>query len=425
MINKNNLYLKYLFVAVFITTLLFVLNSLWWRTYGGDTEWYIAAAEGRWDELIQPYSARFLHPFLAGLLSRLLSLSIGHAFLVIGVVSVFLFFVVNAVILKKTIDLKPILFLPLFFSPYFLLTVREIFEPDAFYIFLSALFFLLLFYKKEVQTLLMFFLMFLTRESTSLLGIILGLVSWFRSKRSLAIGVFIVLFISFLTTSLFGSIGRSNVHNLNSSVYLVAKFSFNFLTNVLGLKPWTNTYVSCEPVFKFQLPTIESFRDIKEIGLCGFNILAPIQTLIILLTIFGITPILFFYLFFKKWDFILKELPLWIIVVLVYGLAHYFIGVVAGTGIQRIVGYGWPAFLLLTPIFISKFLEIDKKSILKFSLLQFFVAWLPLIVYRLNGDNLSSALFILFIVLGMSFYSLKIIKKQRIKENIAFSPYSW
>jgi hypothetical protein len=108
MLKKEN-YIKFFFIAASITIILFILNSFWWRTYGGDTEWYIAAAEGHWSELIQPYSARFLHPFLAGSINRLFSLDIHHAFLVVGTVSVFLFVVLNAVIFKKTINLKSVL----------------------------------------------------------------------------------------------------------------------------------------------------------------------------------------------------------------------------------------------------------------------------------------------------------------------------
>lgn len=414
---KSDGYIKFFILAGFITALLFTVNSIWFRTYGGDTEWYIAAAEGRLEELIQPYSARFLHPFLVGSLSVLFSLNTEQSFLVIGVISVFIFFVLSATILKKAINLKAIFLFPLFFSPYFLLTIREIFEPDAFYIFLTSLFFFFLFYEKEIAVLLTFFLLFLSRESTSLLGVILAIAAWFKGKKLFAVGVIMIVLISMYLSGVLNSIGRPNIHNLNNSVYLLAKVSFNFLTNVLGVRPWANTYANCEPVFKLSLPRAEQLGDINEVGFCGFEIIRPIQTLIILLTLFGIAPLFLFYAISKNWKTVFQKIPFWLLIALVYGLTNYFIGIVAGTGIQRIVGYGWPAFLLVVPVLISRFFEFDKRSILKLSLIQIFTAWLPLIVYRLNGDNLSSALFILIVVLGIYFYSFKEIKTHLVKNQ--------
>ncbi len=407
---KSGIYIKFFIIAGFITALLFTINSIWFRTYGGDTEWYIAAAHGRLEELIQPYSTRFLHPFLVGLLNVLFPLTIEQSFLIMGVLSAFLFFVLNSVILKKTINLKPILLFPIFFSPYFLLIIREVFEPDAFYLFLTSLFLLFLFFEKEIAVLQVFFLLYLSRETTSLLGLILAIAAWFKGKKLFVIGVIVIFLTSVYLSGILNSIGKPNIHNLNTSLYLVAKLSFNFLTNVLGIKPWANTYANCEPIFKLSLLRLEQLGNINEIGFCGFNILAPVQTSIILLTLFGIAPLFLFYILIKKRKIIFKEISFWMIVALIYGIANYFIGIIAGTGIQRIVGYGWPAFLLATPIFVYRFFDLDKKFILKLSLIHIFIAWLPVVVYRLNGDNLKSTLFILLIVLSAYLYGFKEIK---------------
>ncbi len=412
MIIGLNKYLIFFLVAAAILAVLFFLNILVSPTIGGDTEWYVAAANGHLNTLIEPYSSRFLHPFLVGWLSRHFPLDIYQGFYLIAIASIFLFFIINIAILKDTLK-SPLLLIPLFFLPYFYDTLREVFEPDPLYLFLTAVFFALLLFKKEGLSLIAVFLMFLARESTLLLGLIYSAMSWLWSKKLLTLAVIIVIIISFWITGVVKSTGQPNIHNLSGSFYLASKLSYNFLTNVLGVKPWINGSKSCEPIFRLQLPAIKSLGNVQEVGFCGFDFSLPLKALIILLTIFGIAPLMLFYILSKKLRYIFKEFSFGIIVALTYGLVHYFIGPVAGTGIQRIVGYGWPVFLIVVPLFIRAFFEIDKKFIVRISLAQLFTAWLPLIVYRINGDALDSIIFILAATLAIYIYAFRVIKNQK------------
>ena len=74
-------YIPYFFLAFLIVIFLFFLNIAAGPTYGGDSEWYIAAAEGRLDDLITPYSGRFLHPFIVGSLDHIIPLDLYQIFL--------------------------------------------------------------------------------------------------------------------------------------------------------------------------------------------------------------------------------------------------------------------------------------------------------------------------------------------------------
>jgi len=407
-------YLVFFAVAALITVFLFFLNVFLGPTYGGDSEWYIAAANGRLNELIEPYSTRFLHPFLVGWISHQLPLDIHQTFLVVTVASVFLFMIVNVFLLKDTVR-SPFLLIPLFFLPYFFATLREIFQPDAFYILLTALFFLLLRYKMEGGCLVTLFLLFLARESTMLLGLIFAAIGWLRSKKFLAITAIGVVMISLYTMGVMRNAGQPNIHHLSTPVYMVFKFSYNSMTNVLGLKPWINTHSNCEPAFRFRLPPLKSLGSVREVGFCGFDLSLPAQTIITLLTTFGIAPLVLFYVLRKRKG-IIRSFPFWMLIALIYGIAHYFIGVAAGTGVQRLVGYGWPAFLVVVPILIQKLFEADKKIILKLSLVHLFVAWLPLLTYRMNGDTAGSAMFIIFLAMGAYCYAFRIIKEQKMIE---------
>ncbi|TSA45718.1 hypothetical protein D4R51_01400 [bacterium] len=407
-------FLLFLLMAAAITAFLFYLNVLIAPTIGGDTEWYIAAANGHLNTLIEPYSSRFLHTFLVGWLSQNTPLDTYQGFYLLAIASTFLFFTINSFILKDVIR-TPFLLIPLLLLPYFFDTIREVFQPDSLYTFLTALFFLFVLFKKETYGLLTLFLMFMARESTILLGIIYAGMSWIWSKKTLVIAIVIIVAASLWLGGIMKNIGQPNIHNMNSSVYMAAKLSYNFATNVLGMKPWINTSNACEPIFRVALPHIKSLGTVQQIGLCGFDSSMPLKALITLLTIFGVAPLLLLFVLFKRFKNVAKGFSFGLILAAVYGIAHYLFGIVAGTGIQRIVGYGWPAFLLFVPFLIRAFFEIDKKFIIKLSLAQLVAAWLPLVVYKINGDGMNSLILILIAVVALYFYTFRIVKNQNIK----------
>lgn len=69
---KRNFLDNYVFLipAVILTVFVIVLNlPLTAPVSGADSQWYIAIAHGRINEVIKPFSGRFLHPFLVGQLN--------------------------------------------------------------------------------------------------------------------------------------------------------------------------------------------------------------------------------------------------------------------------------------------------------------------------------------------------------------------
>lgn len=421
--KKNSDYWAFFVIAAAILLFLFFLGAFFLKMgFGGDTEWYIAAAEGRLNEIIEPYSSRFLHPFIAGGLSGFFSLDVHWIFIIMTVTSVFLFFVINIVIIKNNVR-SPLLIIPLFLSPYFFTVIRKMFQPDPLYLFLTALFFLLLIYRKEILSIFVLFLLFLTRESTLVLGLLFALLSWWRSKKLLTIAIIVVVIISLFIMSIISNISQPNIHGLQSSAYLALKFGYNFMTNIFGLEIWINTAPLCKPLVVFRLPPFEFLGDVKEIGFCGFNPFLPLQTAIVLLTTFGIAPLVVFYVLAKKLKYILKEWPFWMLLALTYGLANYFLGPSAGSGVQRIVGYGWPAFIMLAPFFVQGFFEIDKTFIIKLVLAQLFVAWLPFIIHQAGLDSISVFIAALAVIGAIYFYIFRLLKtKEKTAQNLALSP---
>ena len=150
---------------------------------------------------------------------------------------------------------------------------------------------------KKKRSLFDAFSAFLARESTILLGAILLLVGLWRSKKLLSVAAAIVIILSVFTASRFNSLGLPNAHELTGLPYLILKLPYNFLNNVLGIVPWSNTLPHCEPIFQYHLPALSFFGSIQSIGICGFNPLFPLATVTTLLTIFGIMPAVLIYLF--------------------------------------------------------------------------------------------------------------------------------
>jgi len=49
------------------------------------------------------------------------------------------------------------------------------------------------------------------------------------------------------------------------------------------------------------------------------------------------------------------EAPIWVVIGLLYGLASFLIGPMLGASVNRLIGYGWPAFWLAVPFLASNY----------------------------------------------------------------------
>lgn len=381
--------------------------------YSSDAEWYIAIANGHINEVIKPFSGRFLQPFLAGQLGSVFGISIDQSFFILAILSLVLFLFINAVLLKKILP-SFLLMIPVFLIPYFATMLKAFFLPDLFYAFLIALFFLLLSYEMEVMSLILLFPLFLTRESTVLLGAVLLAISLLRSKRLFAAAVFAVMVISIFTTQSIADLGLPNVHNLGNLSYLVLKVPYNLLNNLFGARLWVNTLPNnCNPLFVSDLPMGLSIGSINKVGFCGFFPFSPLSTLLTFLTVFGVAPLVLFYLLVPKLKVAFNKLPLWLVVAIMYGLACYFVSVFATGAVQKFMGYGWPAFLLAVPFLMSVFVRGESSFFIKFSLIHLFVAWVPVMVSGIKVSGIYQFWLAIPFVLAGYFYAFRLLKKNQ------------
>ncbi|MEK7479045.1 MAG: hypothetical protein AAB634_00710 [Patescibacteria group bacterium] len=412
----NKFLIRFALIAVFTAlaaAISFPLVSTYLADTGHDGHWYVLLAEGRGDEVMKPFSGRFLYPFLAGMADAYIPGNIGYSFFALGMISLFLFLLLNAFMLKRALP-SPLLYIPILFLPYLLEMSREILVVDLFYLFLTALFFFALFYEKEWAAFAILFLLFLTRESTILLGLLILPAYWFRGKKKFFVATcLLVAFAVFVVGSL-GSGGLPNPHHVGNAFYLVLKLTYNFFNNFFGIKLWVNTLAAnCEPVIQMSLPSWPLFGSIRGAGLCPWNPLASIHTFFALFTIFGVAPTVFAYLILKKYRYILREAPFWLFLATLYGAAHFIIGVPAGTGVARIVAYGWPAFVLALPFLLKNVLNIDRMFLIKLSFAQIVVAWAPFVVQNIAGYTTLASLFGIAFAIPLHVFVYALMKKQK------------
>ena len=89
-------YIKFFIVAIVLAVFLWVLSPMV-PVYGSDIKWYVAMAEGRFSEVIQPFSGRFLQPFITGQISSYLELNLNQSFSIISIISLISFFIASAI----------------------------------------------------------------------------------------------------------------------------------------------------------------------------------------------------------------------------------------------------------------------------------------------------------------------------------------
>ncbi len=217
------------------------------QPYDGDTEHYIAIANGHIAEVRQPFTSRVLNPAVAGFLARTTGMSLDAAFFVTNVVS--LAILVSAglsLILAHVKSLR--LATALVLTPMVFHLFREIYMPDCMHAALAAVFFLLLARGAWWCAVPLLFLMQVTRESTVLLAVILVIVAAFHRNWKFAGAAILFTGLGMGVVSHAAHQGLGNIHEMSTLTYLVAKVPFNFVSNVTGMRMWTDTHAKNDPV---------------------------------------------------------------------------------------------------------------------------------------------------------------------------------
>jgi hypothetical protein len=316
-----------------------------------DSDAYIKIASGHLAEVESPFSKRILYPYLVGSASRLLHLDLTSTFMAANVFCLGLLAYCLAAFLENTVGRPYLALIPLF-TAFSFESLSLAYLPDLFHAAFTCLFFLLLLKEQRAWALGILFFLCLARDNTFFLCLILAAIAWLRRDKSLMKGALAVLVVGVIVSSVMARGGKPNIHHLPDILYLALKVPYNFLANVFGVFLWTNVRPDVgTPLFIRPIPAFfRHFAQDSQIGLV-VDPRQPFNTFMVLLTIFGTSP-LFLFFFRRKWRDVPMSLPIQL--ALVYGVLSYFLGVMLGNWVFRLIGYGWPAFWIALPILLVR-----------------------------------------------------------------------
>lgn len=257
-----------------------------------DVSEYVKLVSFDSSDVTQPYASRVLGPFIAHYLMTIFGLSPLAAIAVVSLASLFVLTLAwTHCSLRSGVSL-PIAALA-FAVPYVASVVKFIYVPDA--IALLTCFLTLYACKRGLLSggIIAGSLSLLARKSLVVPYALLAALRLVRKqpRPALLLGGSIVLGLFFLHLAVPPSTG--NVHHMSVLSYYLLKLPANFITNLLGINLYTNTYQWChDPVRIFDVSGVPGLGNIKEIGYCAPNVGRIITTYSVYILIFGAWPVL-------------------------------------------------------------------------------------------------------------------------------------
>ena len=331
-----------------------VVGTVGWSAWlGGDlmTAWglpdvafYVDMAHRRVDLVPQPFSARPLAPLLARWIAAAGGFWVQGGFTVLAYLSLAWTAGVVFWLALRTRAPRWVL-LALVSVPFWPALLVHAGLPDPLYAALLAGVLVALERGWMMGAAGLMFPLMLARESTSLTLVCLLLVGWRRlGWRGGALAVAGAVAGAAVVHRMSAG-GLPNPEGMSGGLYMVGKVVANLFRSV-GVVPWSNVYPELcgAPVWRAGLRV----GPVREVGVCGWSPIAPLQALGALLTTFGLLPVLLFRGGRKLWEVWRQGDDLLRFSVL-YGGVSLVLGPALGTWYQRLFGYGWPLLLVAAP----------------------------------------------------------------------------
>jgi hypothetical protein len=311
---------------------------------------YRQLAEGHLHSVLEPFAKRVLHPLVVRTLAGLTGTSLDFAFLAIQVACLFIFcLLVVRMIESEQASVQ--MALPLLLAPAMFHWFSDYYVHDLFYAVLLACYLILL-RSRLYSAVVLLALLFLTRESTVLLGLACCFIAWSRSMMRFVLLAIVacaigVVGISFATAEY----AKPNIHGLPEPIYYALKIPNNIAYNVLGIAFWTDTQVMfnrCTPTWKLRIPAKVPLGSIREVGFCGFRPGIPLRTIWSLLSTFGVLPCVLVYAWVRRRT-LLKRPSFVPACMLLYASLVALSSATGGNAPERYISYAWPVFTTVTP----------------------------------------------------------------------------
>jgi hypothetical protein len=220
-------------------------------------------------------------------------------------------------------------------------------------------------------------LAFLARENTLLVFLVAAGLAWFRGLKRMALQTGGVLAASLAIYSLVCRVGQPNKHHLPDFIYQALRVPYYLGLNFFGFRVWSDVRSEYgKPFVTWHLPHWLKLGDDNVLGLAYPDWRYPEDTAVVLLTVFGLGPLILYFLLRKNgkpWS-----LPFAVELALIYGVASYLAGPLLGDWVDRIVGFGWPAFWIAMPcLFYAGRLRIESRAAALLAACYSIACWWP------------------------------------------------
>lgn len=315
-----------------------------------DAPFYVSIAQGDTAHVMQPWALRQLGALVAGALAHLLHWTIERSFLLEGVVSLLFTLGVVYWLMLRTAAPRWML-IAVAVLPSWIPLVQYLVLPDLWYAALLSVVFLLLAREQWMAAALMMFPLMLSRESTTLTLLCFLAAGWKKLRWPHWIAAVTSAAAGSLVVGRLARNSQPNVEHLPGPVYMFVKIPWNFMRNVLGIVPWSNVNMDLCKVPAWSMPF--HYHDVQKVGICGFSFVQQLIAVEVILTSFGLLPLLLGFLWWKHRRFARRSFLLRFS--LLYGAACLVLAPMLGAGFQHLEGYAWPLFSIALPLLFDEF----------------------------------------------------------------------
>jgi len=373
----------------------------------------------------KPFSGRIFYPTVAHLIHKFSGISLDHSFLLANTLGLALLIFTVTVIIKDITSYAACA-IPILLTPFLIRSFSLVFLPDLFSAGLTGLFFYLLYRSYFWPSLVVLLMVYLTRENAIFLCLSLAAVGLYKYRLRWAVAGTVVLVAGIVITSLAGRHGLPQEYNMNFLLYLGLKIPKNFLYNVFGVLIWTNVYPDVgHPYLLIELPGWLPLGKLHTIGITPFQPLVSLNTIMLLLTTFGVAPSLLGLQLAKHWKQIFSENQFWLQVAIIYGVSSFLIGVAVSYDVIRLIGYAFPVFWLAVPALLIRYSTFSFSSLSQLLIYHVLACWLPWImgipwfVDKVTMDSPAPFLVVIFGSIILHLLALRTTNRCKVSLNFA------
>jgi hypothetical protein len=403
--------MKFVLLTSLVIFIIILLST--WQTKPSphvDNIYYLKIAQGF--SVIYPFSKRILYPYITLILKVVTGLPLEQSFLLANTLNLFIFLFTVTFLLNKFTS-TPLLSLLLLFNPLVIRSFREAIMPDLFFATLLSVFFICIYYSLLWQSLVMLFLLYFTRDNALFVCLALFLAAWWQSRLKWVFGSLLALLVANILLSMAtGGRGSENLYQISNLLYMILRIPKNLLYNVFGILIWNNIHPTVGiPAIKIAIPGWLPLGALHSLGLCPWEPTIPLRTITLVLTTFGILPMLLAFILIKNYQ-VIKTTSLGILVAVIYGCMSFVAGVMISLDVGRQLGYAWPAFWLAVPALYKQHYQIPKPVFYRIAFYQIALCWAPWVltpwlVTRYQDIVPTSISYVLFMALLLHLLALR------------------